>query len=114
MITPSISLVAYADREPHFVFVKIPNERGRYVRTDMCVILVPCELCGATVGEPCFRNYGVFMRGKESGKRYGAGTHATRRQDADRRHGGRGDRDVKPHYRACVCGDHEMLHEGTQ
>jgi hypothetical protein len=38
-ITPSISLVAYEARDNR-VFVKVPNERGRYILTSRCVIEV--------------------------------------------------------------------------
>lgn len=50
---PKIHLVAFADRTNHFIFVGVPNERGRYLRTDRSVALTSCPLCGAMVGEPC-------------------------------------------------------------
>ena len=76
-MTPSISLVAYEARNPAFV---VPNERGRYLRTDASVITSVCELCKATVGEPCRRHYGV-------GISYHSGTHATRRDAHKRKFG---------------------------
>lgn len=67
---PRISLVAY--EEQNFIFVMVPNERGRYIRTDKCVAYSFCPMCGATVGEPCFRIRGQY-------KQYFGGTHAVRR-----------------------------------
>ena len=69
---PIVSLVAWEDRAANFIFVRIPTEYGRYLRTDRCVAHVPCpyKTCGATVGEPCMHN----------GK-YVGGTHAVRRDE---------------------------------
>ena len=67
----SISLVAFEDRDPDKVFVKVPNERGRWMRTDLCVIAVECPQCNAHKGEPC----------KHNGK-YWVGTHYVRRRAA--------------------------------
>lgn len=77
-MTPRIALVAYEDRKPEFIFVAVPNQVGRYVRTDKCVALVACPMCGATVGEPCLSK---GEPGSESAK-YGAGTHYARRNRA--------------------------------
>ena len=68
---PVISLIAWEDRSTDFIFVRVPNEYGRYLRTDQCVSQVPCPYthCGATVGEPCMHD-----------GRYVAGTHAVRRE----------------------------------
>lgn len=74
---PVISLVAWEDRGPvRFIFVRVPTERGRYLRTDPCVAYVPCPYnsCGSTVGEPCKHN-----------GRYVGGTHAVRRREGDLR-----------------------------
>jgi hypothetical protein len=49
---PSIRLVAYADRGD-YVFVAVPNERGRWMRTDRAVVEVPCPACSSVCGEPC-------------------------------------------------------------
>lgn len=68
---PVVSLIAWEQRGPgQFIFVRIPTEYGRYLRTDRSVAYVPCPAssCNATVGEPC----------KFNGK-YSAGTHADRR-----------------------------------
>ena len=107
MITPSISLVAWADRQPGFVFVKVPNERGRYVRTDTCVVLTACPYCHAGIGEPCFASSSTAKH-----PHYQGGTHSDRRSRAARIR--RSVRDVKPRYRACDCGGIELLHEGMR
>lgn len=67
---PSVGLVAFADRHARFIFVSVPTERGRYLRTDVCVAFVPCTVCDATVGEPC--------KGKNGG--YHGATHSLRRR----------------------------------
>jgi hypothetical protein len=72
---PVISLIAFEDRAARFIFVRVPDDFGRYVRTDACVALVPCERCGATIGEPC------KSWGKKPGRYHGA-THALRREAA--------------------------------
>lgn len=71
---PSVTLVAFQDRTAGFIFVKIPTEHGRYLRTHPCVAHVPCSRCDATVGEPC------KSWGKRPG-RYSGATHADRRGD---------------------------------
>src|SRR5262245_24224513 len=103
-----ISLVAWADREPRFCFVLVPNERGRYVRTDMSVIRAECPRCRALVGEPCFRR-------THGGTRvYRAGTHYVRREAADLRQGSRQHlREVKPRMRLCACGGADLKAEGA-
>lgn len=52
-------LVAFEDRQGHFIFVKVPEEYGRYVRTHLAVAFVPCG-CGADVGVPCKGQYGRY------------------------------------------------------
>jgi hypothetical protein len=81
-VTPAIKLVAYEDRTPGFVFVAVPDERGRYMRTDKSVPTTPCSLCGAIAGEPCFR----LIDGIKS---YSSSTHAVRRSAAKTRYYGR-------------------------
>jgi len=70
---PKISLVAFEDRDQPFIFVGIPNQRGRYLRTDKSVALVPCAQCDALVGEPCRSRYGDGYSGT---------THVARRSAA--------------------------------
>jgi hypothetical protein len=73
-VPPSMSrigLVAYCALPPHLVFVRVPNEPGRWVLTDRCVVDVACPVCGAQAGEPCHNRRAV--------RRYGTGTHADRR-----------------------------------
>lgn len=101
-ITPRISLVAWADRDPKQVFVAVPNEKGRFVRTDMSVILVDCPLCGAAIGEPCHDGKKI--------PRYWCVTHAIRRDKADRRK--HPSLSAKPRYRATPNGL-ELIAEGT-
>lgn len=67
-VTPKITLVAYESRDPSKVFVHVPDERGRWVLTDRCVVEVACSHCEAAVGEPCRHITG-----------YGVGTHHIRR-----------------------------------
>lgn len=75
MTTPKIHLVAYEDRAGQFIFVAVPDQRGRYLRTDRSVALVPCPMCKALLGEPCFGG---------PGDKYGGTTHAVRRSAAAR------------------------------
>lgn len=72
-VTPRVSLVAWEDRQGGFIFVAVPDQRGRYLRTDRSVIVCGCPQCGALVGEPCKSKQG-----------YGGGTHVARRVRADR------------------------------
>ncbi len=60
-VTPKVAMVAYCDREPGKIFVAVPNQRGRYIRTDAAVALVACPHCEAMIGEPC------LSRGSVSG-----------------------------------------------
>jgi len=69
VITPKVHLVAFMDRDPAFIFVGVPDERGRYLRTDTSVALVECPQCKAMVGEPCIGGHG-----------YGGSTHVARRR----------------------------------
>lgn len=77
-VTPRVSMVAYCDREPGFIFVAVPNQRGRYIRTDAAVALVPCPHCKAQIGEPC------LSRGSVSGTanaRYCGDIHLMRKKE---------------------------------
>lgn len=73
---PRITLVAFEARTPGLIFVAVPDQRGRYVRTDKSVALVGCPHCQSMVGEPCRTRQG-----------YGGGTHAVRRSLAQHRYG---------------------------
>ena len=90
MYCPSISLVAWEDRTPGFIFVAIPNERGRYLRTDACVSLVPCPYqgCESIRGEPC----------REGPGEYRGSTHAVRRDLVKGLHKTKSDV-IKPHFK---------------
>lgn len=86
-VYPHISLVAWEDRTSGFIFVAVPNERGRYVRTDGCVSRVPCPDCNSIRGEPCRRPDGQYV----------GSTHYRRRHQAK---GAPEKEDViKPHYK---------------
>ncbi len=63
-----IGLVAYCALPPNLVFVRVPNEPGRWVMVHRCVVDLECSYCKATFGEPCKR-----------GNNYGVGTHTARR-----------------------------------
>ena len=78
---PSISLVAWEWRHPRFIFVRIPNERGRYLRTDRSVAVVPCDHCKATIGEPCKHN-GNYVGGTHYVRRKAAKIGSNRRAEA--------------------------------
>ncbi|MFA4971530.1 MAG: hypothetical protein WC683_02875 [bacterium] len=71
---PSAPIIAAGHK--NMVFVVVPNERGRYMRTHVCVAYVTCKCCGAKPGEPCVGRLRV------SGKaRYSSDTHYLRRLD---------------------------------
>jgi hypothetical protein len=72
-VIPKIHLVAFESRQPAFIFVAVPDEVGRYMRTDRSVILTSCPVCRSSSGEPC-----------KSGKNgaYCATTHFLRRRRA--------------------------------
>jgi hypothetical protein len=58
---------------PGLVFVRVPNERGRYMLVDRCVAEVDCPHCHSIAGEPCHKT-------RFGGNRvYCVGTHAWRR-----------------------------------
>lgn len=82
MTTPQIALIGY-HCTPDKVFIRVPNERGRFVLTDKCVAYVACPYCKAAIGEPCFReSVSAFSCGKKQWsiqRNYRSGTHASRR-----------------------------------
>lgn len=80
--TPKVSLIAYADRDPRFIFVALPDHPGRYVRTLRCVGEVDCPACKSAIGEPC-KSMSSTLNGR---LRYWAGTHCERRRAWDMRH----------------------------
>jgi len=61
-------ITAFEDRSGNFIFVKVPGEYGRYVRTNMSVALTACPACKSEIGEPCHGQY----------DRYTGSTHADR------------------------------------
>ena len=72
-----VSFTAFDDRVGRFIFVAVPGERGRYLRTDKSVALVACPFCQAIAGEPC----------KHPQRGYGGGTHFDRRNAARHKFG---------------------------
>lgn len=50
--TMNIGLTAYTCL-PGKIFVRVPNERARYILTHVCVAFRACRGCGALKGEPC-------------------------------------------------------------
>lgn len=74
-MTPKVSLVAWEDRLSDLVFVAIPDQRGRYLRTDRSVALVSCPVCKSLVGEPCKSNQTAIDE-------YASTTHYRRRVSA--------------------------------
>jgi hypothetical protein len=70
MRTPRISMIAMDARDPKKAFVRVPDEPGRWIYADRCVVEVPCSQCEAAIGEPC--------KGRYSGK-YWVDTHYRRR-----------------------------------
>lgn len=77
-VTPKIHLTAWKDRKAQFIFVAVPTERGRYLRTEKPVAFVPCSHCGALIGEPCKSG---------PGDGYSATIHSVRRYAARKFHG---------------------------
>lgn len=76
-MTTKIHLTAFLERQGNFIFVAVPDERGRYVRTDRSVALVACPVCASIVGEPC--------KAAQTVDSYGGTTHYRRRMEAKRR-----------------------------
>jgi hypothetical protein len=66
-------VVAYADRMSGFVFVKVPGEYGRYVRTSRIVTVAGCPACGSNINVPCKGQY----------DRYTGSIHADRMRAAN-------------------------------
>lgn len=76
MVTPRISLVAMEARDPAKAFVRVPNEPGRWVLTDRCVVEVECSQCMAAIGEPCHNGRGKYWQGTHCCRR-GAWRHVS-------------------------------------
>ena len=73
-----LGLVAYEFVPDKLVFVRIPNEPGRWVLTHHSVAKVACPWCRAVVGEPCFTGKGADV----ADRRYTAGTYCLRNRRA--------------------------------
>lgn len=77
----TIGLIAYAV-DPSKVFVRVPNERGRWMLVDRSVVEVACPHCDAIAGEPCRQ---VRTSWRQLGKthdpiRYHSGVHVARKR----------------------------------
>ena len=60
--SPRIQLVAFEERGPsNFIFVAIPDERNRYLRTDRCVAVVACPMCKVPAGVPCLGAWNKYQ-----------------------------------------------------
>jgi hypothetical protein len=78
MIEPKINLVAYrALGGGKKIFVMVPNEANRWLKTELCVAYIGCLQCGALVGEPCydFKRFNTYQN-----KKYTSTIHCARRR----------------------------------
>lgn len=92
----NIGLLAYAIT-PELVFVRVPNERGRWMLTDRCVVEVDCPYCKAVAGEPCRSKwkrvrgpgpgFGQWESAPPSEIHYVAGVHTDRREQCKKETG---------------------------
>lgn len=57
----NIGVIAYGV-DPSMVFVRVPNERGRWMLVDRSVVEVDCPHCKAVAGEPCRRAWPEWRR----------------------------------------------------
>lgn len=104
MTSLNIGLVAY-HAVGNLCFVRVPSERGRYMLTDLCVIAVPCPLCGALVGEPC--RSGSWSNGQpvphwrvtDRNSGHGCSVHCARKIAADTKLGRGWKKRLVQHYR---------------
>lgn len=87
-MSPKIHLTAFNDRQGKFIFVAVPDESGRYLRTSKAVALVGCPWCKSIAGEPC--------KGRNG---YTGMTHAVRENLRKQKHGIRPDGDDVIHPR---------------
>lgn len=82
----NIGVLAYG-LTPGLVFVRIPNERGRWLLVDRAVVEVDCPACGAITGEPC-RHGGYYNYRRRDVPpeciKYGVGVHVDRKNAAKR------------------------------
>lgn len=93
----NIGVVAYGV-DPSLVMVRVPNERGRWLLTDRCVVEIDCPFCLAVAGEPCrkwlggrfFRRHGIEPPEPPPAEsiRYGVGVHVARKSAAAQKFGG--------------------------
>lgn len=85
----NIGLLAYTAL-PGTVFVRVPNERGRWMLVDRAVVEVDCAHCKAIAGEPCRRKWPEVNSPDGIAPRtiaYHVATHTHRKRDWDRKRG---------------------------
>jgi len=70
--TAAVSL-DYIEGPDDKVFVRFPNEKGRWALAERCVVEVACPVCEAMKGELCRNQYHL------PALRYWVGTHCDRR-----------------------------------
>lgn len=107
-----IGMLAYGV-DPTIVMVRVPNERGRWIATDRCVVEVGCPQCGAVVGEPCRRITGSYYRRHMidppptpiSDIRYGISVHIARKSVAQQELGGRNYAARRPPHKLRINAD---------
>lgn len=77
----NIGLVAYG-LDTSKAFVRVPNERGRWMLTDRCVVEVDCPHCKAVAGEPCRQVQTSWRRMDQPHDpiRYGISVHVARKR----------------------------------
>lgn len=62
--------------DPKHIFVAVPGERGRYVRTNTAVLTAGCPFCGAEAGWPCVNRKGRAYSYPHAGRRQNAKVEA--------------------------------------
>lgn len=86
----NIGLVAY-ECLPGLVFVRAPNERGRWMLVNRCVIDVDCPDCKSITGEPCKKSVKrpYYYSGERQWNGYHVQVHVMRTEAAKALHGKR-------------------------
>ena len=78
----NIGVIAYGV-DPSMVFVRVPNERGRWMLVDRSVVEVDCPHCKAVAGEPCRRAWPEWRKAPEEtpagGHKYHTAVHCKRK-----------------------------------
>lgn len=73
-----VHVVAFADRDPKWIFVPDTHNRGRYCRVPYWFAFTSCDHCGALEGQPCVSHqFGRTYTGVDA-------SHVMRRHSAKR------------------------------